>query len=639
MRGDNLCGILGHIGAIDKLDFEDALALIGHRGPDSFATHYSPPFSLGFHRLSIIDISEKSNQPMHSPDSRFSIIFNGELYNFVQIRNQLIENGHSFETNGDAEVILRSYIEWGENCLDRFNGMFAFAIFDNESEETFIARDRLGIKPLFFIKSENSFTFSSEPKSLIRATKATFNINHDSIVSYLCFRYPVSGASFFEGIESLSPGHWMKLDGFRVKETHKYWSLRKTLDKPKISDPDEAISLVSDHLKRAVELRMVADVPVGAYLSGGVDSSLITAIMANCSDSPIPTYSIGFPNSGYNEFEFSRLVSEQYNTKHTEIMIGMDDYLETLESLIRLKDAPLGVPNEVPLFLMSKILKNDITVVLSGEGADEIFGGYGRIFRSSEDIRFFEKWSEDKFESDTELGRRLTEIYGGPFQSEVDRFLHLYRYTPVDWLQKLIEPSLLEKFNDGESMQRFHDIFSDGGDLDHATQYMYVFEMLHLPGLLQRVDITTMGASVEARVPFVDHNLVELAFRIDKELKIRWNNGPVEMVGVDSSEYHDTPKWILKKVASELLPNSIIERKKVGFPVPLADWSEGEFSEIARERILSGEMIRSGIILKEGVEELFSLVSKNHQEAMIIWMLYNLEIFIQINRNIFSEIS
>ncbi len=638
MNGDNLCGILGHIGNIEKEDFEDALELISHRGPDSFETHYSPPFSLGFHRLSIIDISEKSNQPMHCMGGRFSIIFNGELYNFIDIRNQLVENGHTFRTDGDAEVILKSYIEWGENCLDSFNGMFAFAIFDNETKETFIARDRLGIKPLYYLSTENSFTFSSEPKSLIRATKATFRLNHDSIVSYLSFRYPVSGSSFFEGVESLSPGHWMKLEGFRVKETKKYWSLRETLDKPKISDPLEAISLVSEQLKRSVELRMVADVPVGAYLSGGVDSSLITAIMSNSSDSPISTYTIGFPNTGYNEFEYSRSVSNQYNTKHTEITIEMDDYLETLESLIRLKDAPLGVPNEVPLFLMSEILKHDITVVLSGEGADEIFGGYGRIFRSSEDNRFFEKWSKDNFESDSELGRRLNEIYGRAFQSEVDRFLHLYRYTPAVWLEKLVEPNLLEKFNVGESIQKFHETFSDVEEFDIATQYMYVFEMLHLPGLLQRVDITTMGASVEARVPFVDHNLVELAFRIDKELKIKWNDGPVDLIGLDSSENHDTPKWVLKKVASELLPNSIIDRKKVGFPVPLADWSEKEFSDMARERILSGEMIGSGIILKEGVEELFSLDAKNHQEAMIIWMLYNLEIFIQINKNILSEI-
>ena len=217
---------------------------------------------------------------------------------------------------------------------------------------------------------------------------------------------------------------------------------------------------------------------------------------------------------------------------------------------------------------MSEILKHDITVVLSGEGADEIFGGYGRIFRSSEDNRFFEKWSKDNFESDSELGRRLNEIYGGAFQTEVDRFLHLYRYTPAVWLEKLVEPNLLEKFNVGESIQKFHETFSDVEEFDIATQYMYVFEMLHLPGLLQRVDITTMGASVEARVPFVDHNLVELAFRIDKELKIKWNDGPVDLIGLDSSENHDAPKWVLKKVASELLPNSIIDRKKVGFPVP-----------------------------------------------------------------------
>ena len=632
-REIKLCGILGHIGEINRIDFEEALELMNHRGPDASATYFSPPFSIGHRRLSIIDISDQSNQPMHSADGRFSIVYNGELYNYRAIRKELADLGHVFQTEGDTEVILLSYIEWEEGCLERFNGMFAFAIFDHQSLQTFLARDRLGIKPLFFNSSDSGFTFSSEPKSLIRSLNRSFKLNIDSVISYLCFRYPVSGASFFEGINSLKPGHWMKLDRHNIKEIRQYWSLKASLDMPKISDQEKAVSLVLENLKKSIGLRMVADVKVGAYLSGGVDSSLITAIMSRMQDSPISTYTIGFPNSGFNEFEYSRMVSEKYNTKHTEIMIGMDDYLEKLQELVYLKDAPLGVPNEVPLYLMSKILKQDITVVLSGEGADEIFGGYGRIFRSAEDSRFLENWKEGNFETDSTLGLRLSERYGGEFKSEVERFLHLYRYTPTHWLEKLFSPNVLEDFNKGESISSFHNSFSEVEDLDPATQYMYVFEKIHLPGLLQRVDTTTMGASVEARVPFVDHKLVELSFRIDKELKLRWHDGPVEKIGADSSEVDDTPKWVLKQASVGLLPSPVINRKKVGFPVPLTDWMDGKFSDLAKKKILSGSMVKHGIVMRSGLEELLSLKSMSSQEAMLIWMLYNLEVFLEIHEN------
>jgi len=624
-----LCGILGSIGAVNQHRFRQALDLMEHRGPDAMGTHHRQPFSMGFRRLSIIDLSDEANQPMFTSDGRFGIIFNGEIYNFLEIKDELVELGYEFVTSGDTEVLLQAFKQWGPKCLDKLNGMFAFAVFDFVEEEVFIARDRLGIKPLYYLIDDGSFSFASEPKSLIHLSNRPFELNIDSLCSYLCFRYPVSGSSFFSGIESLPMGHWMKVKNGDIVQLERYWKLNDAFSLPKSGEADEQIELLRKKLESSVSKRMIADVPVGSYLSGGIDSSAITALMALNSNSPIHTFTIGFEEDGFNEFEFSRAVSEKFGTNHHEIVLDPQNYLANMEELIRIKDAPLGVPNEVPLFLMSKRLKKDITVVLSGEGADEIFGGYGRIFRSADDVKLINEWKDRDFESASDLGSRLRERYGGAFDSEIEMFLHLYRYTDLSRMNKLIGREKLENFLNGPTRVAFDRAFSEVEDQDFSTQMMYVFESLHLPGLLQRLDSTTMGASVEGRVPFVDHNLVEYAFTIPVELKMKWKEEPPEgIIGADSSEVFDTTKWILKQACSDVLPVEIIERKKLGFPVPLKAWFGSGIIDHAEKMIIHGRLVNSGLISAEGVREIIEEERNSGTESMLIWMLMNLEIFL-----------
>ncbi len=625
-----MCGILGLIGGVEIDRFNEALELLHHRGPDDSGTYHSGPFHLGFKRLSIIDLKPEANQPMFSKDKRYSILFNGEIYNFKAIRQELEELGLTFETSGDTEVILQAYIQWGTNIFERLNGMFSIAIFDFQGGEVILARDRLGIKPLFYHNSTDSFAFSSEIKSLIHLSDSKLHLNLDSLFSYLCFRYSVSGESLFSGFFSFPAGCWMKIRDSKIIEKERYWNLSNYANTELETDHEKIVTEVRKLLEDSVKRRMVSDVPIGAYLSGGIDSSAVAAIMAQNTDSSLRTYTIGFSDEGFNEFSFSRIVSNLYRTNHTEITLDSDDYLSTLRELIRIKDAPLGVPNEVPLYLMSKKLKEDITVVLSGEGADEIFGGYGRIFRSSEDVKLIEEWKNRDFSLESELDLRLSQRYGKSFESEIEMFLHLYRYNSLDTLEYLFGENIVNDFNHGSTLRKFEEVFSEVEKLDFQTKMMYVFENLHLPGLLQRLDSTTMGASVEGRVPFVDHHLVEYSFRIPNCLKMRWKSDPPEgIIGADSSENYDVTKWVLKEACRDILPEEIINRKKVGFPVPLQNWfGSGSLNDI-RSKLLNGIIVESGLISREKMGTFLMEENDSGTNPMLVWMLINLEIFFE----------
>ncbi len=624
-----MCGILGVIGQVDEVSFLQALNLLQHRGPDSIGQLHKGNFHLGFRRLSIIDLSEDANQPMLTSDGRYAIIFNGEIYNFKEIREELSQSGIRFATSGDSEVVLLAFQNWGADCLQKFNGMFSFAIFDFQEEEVFLARDRLGIKPLFYTFKEGNFSFASEPKSLLSLGSNDYQLNIESVISYLFFRYPIDDSSFFVGIESLPKGSWMRVKNNSIVQIEKYWSLKDALTKPAVESEEEAITEVRRLLERSVSMRMLSDVPVGAYLSGGLDSSIIVSIMSEISHTKVPTFSIGFEEEGFNEFYFSRQVASMNETTHTEILLHSDEYLDSLEELIRIKDAPLGVPNEVPLYLMSKRLKEDITVVLSGEGADEIFGGYGRIFRSADDIPLIQDWEERGFPIETNLDLKLKERYGKSFPNFIEVFLHLYRYNSLEIIEDLVGTDLLQNFLSGPSISKFYDSFQECDELDDSSKMMFVFENLHLPGLLQRLDSTTMGASVEGRVPFVDHELVEYAFRIPPSFKMRWKDKPVEkIIGAESSEEFDITKWILKEAFQEKLPDEIVTRKKIGFPVPLQTWFGSGAIDIAEEKILNGKLVQSGLFRSEGIKNIIDQERKSGSVSMLIWMLMNLEIFI-----------
>jgi len=644
-----MCGILGQInlgttGDIDKVKFKKALDLQEHRGPDDSDIYMEDTFIFGHRRLSIIDLDSHAKQPMVSKCGNYILVFNGEIYNYNEIKDELLEKGYGFTTSSDTEVLLYAYIEYGVDCIEKFIGMFAFAIQDKVNNLTYIVRDRLGIKPLYYTSQDDKFIFSSEIKSILELDKKEREINNNAVSSYFSFRYPILNDTFFNDISSLAPAHYIKISNNEMK-TIEYWNVAEKFKEQKNDKGEEYyIKELRNILESSIKYRMISDVPFGAFLSGGVDSSVITAIMAKNSSEPIKTFTIGFEEEGFNEFEYAKIVADKYKTKHREIVLSGEDYIETMENLISYKDAPLSVPNEVPLYLMSKELKKYITVVLSGEGADEIFGGYGRIFRSPYDLERLENLDKLDLSVDEkdEFIRALIKKYGvDTFSNEIEHFMNVYSYTSLSDKKELLSSDInLEKIENlfiDKFMSYFNELEAD----PYYNKLMYAFEKIHVVGLLHRADMTTMATSVEARVPFVDHRVVEFAFSIPLKYKLKWNSEKDKekakfLMSDKISEVYDTPKYILKKAYEDILPKEILYRKKMGFPVPLNNWFGGQFNEYAKKILLSAEAQSRNLYNIENIKEWLDSdkLSTDHSFAMKIWMLINLELF---NKKYFNK--
>ena len=601
-----MCGING-IFSINKIStIEQRIKKMNnsilHRGPDAGSYYLRQnKLALGHRRLSIIDTHEHSNQPMHSKTGVWHIVFNGEIYNFKEIKKEI---NYPFITESDTEVIIAAFetkgIDW---FLNKANGMFAMALFNSTSNEIYIIRDRLGIKPLFYYYDKEKIIFSSEIKAILSSGLVEAEFNALAIDEYLGNRYVREPYTFFKNIYQVTSGTYLKINSALEKEHITYWDLPSEFNINKEYDEEDLLNQLDQQLTKAIQYRLIADVPLGTYLSGGVDSSMITAITSLNKDEPVNTYTIGFKE--LNEFEYSKLVAERYDTHHHEIVMEKDDYVANWERLIKCKDAPLGVPNEIPLAIMSSKLKEKITVVLSGEGADELMGGYGRIFRSpfdysniSTDLSFYEYFIKD---------------YEYVSREMRDLFLN----TPKEYRKKF-DDKLISRFemqSNEESVFKF-------------------FHKYHVKGLLQRVDMTTMQTSVEARVPFLDHKLIEFTYsKIPYNLKLKWNNekDKEKSMTISSSEYSevlDTPKYLLRKLAYKYLPAEIVERKKVGFPVPLTEWFDN-LEELAEK------LLKDAFWLKNGTYE--DLISRSRNEAragQVLWMFINIELF---RKNYFEQ--
>lgn len=627
-----MCGILATFGDINNNtsdnEFQKALALQAHRGPNDNGFETFNGSRLGHARLSIMDLTDSGHQPMFSDCHKVALIFNGEIYNFKELKATLSLDGITFSSQSDTEVLLKAYLHYGIDCLESFIGMFAFIIVDKRPGKdcTYVVRDRLGIKPLFYYQSEKGYIFSSEVKSILALAKRKFPLNKKTVSSYFSYRYSILDETFFEGIQNLTPGSYLHITKEGTKQ-HKYWQLSNYVDQSEDKGEEYYLNGVEELLHSSIKYRMISDVPFGAYLSGGVDSSLVTAIMSKYTQAPIKTYTIGFSEEGYNEFEYADCVAKLYQTDHKAINIDASEYFNTLNKLVAYKDAPLSVPNEVPLYLMSKELKKDITVVLSGEGADEIFGGYGRIFRSSDDFI-----NQHALKEQPETSALFDKKYGQQvFSTDLEHFLFNYSYTKPELKHNLLAKNVDWQIIENELNRKFEQSFNEVPGADYQTKMMYTFETVHLQGLLSRVDTTTMATSVEARVPFVDHRLVEFAFSIPNKYKLKWNSKEDQALAKNkmadqSSEVHDTPKYILKKVGEKYLPDEVLYRKKMGFPVPLDKWLSGSFAEQAREILSDENNIANQVIDKNFVLSLLNdkNLVKNHNLAMKVWMVLNL---------------
>ena len=641
-----MCGLVGIVSPNQDKTLENSILLesmrrkIAHRGPDGYGSHCSGGVFLAHNRLSIIDI-EHGHQPMVSNDQRYSIVFNGEIYNFKDIRRDLIEQGAPIRTNSDTETLLYGYIHWGPDILSRLDGMFAFAIWDKKEQSLFLARDRMGVKPLYWSKVNDEIFFASEMKALLVVDKVEKNINYEAISSYLTFRQAVGDISFFKSINKVMPGTFMIYKNGSIT-TRTYYNLPN----PKIlKNKSEIFYIEKAHelLKNSVKSRMLSDVPVGAYLSGGLDSSLMVALMSNFSKETINTYSIGYEQEGYDESEYAKIVSDYYGTRHDNYYLGASDHFENLIETIRIKDQPLSIPHEVALHQLSLKISKDIKVVLSGEGADELFGGYGRVQRSPMDWKkiqvlkyFLPGKTQKKYMIKGQNGRDtpLSEI-----NNHMQHFFHVYNWMPFDEKRRIFSGDFNKLVdNDLSLIGKFEKIFEN---LKHSNAYdrvLYVFEKIHLGCLLERLDMMSMAASLEARVPFVDdHKLVEFVMSIPHHYKLRWKSrlSKVRSIFYQSSkvsEWLDHNKYILRKIGSNYLPDSIAFRKKLGFPTPLDAWFNAGFIAHAKEILLEPRSQERGIYDNAVVSSFLDTKQDISYDfyGKKIWMMLNVELWLRM---------
>lgn len=602
-----MCGIVGFLGdrdAFDRVTLEAACRVIRHRGPDASNVYWEPGVGLGHQRLSIIDLTDAANQPMVDPTGRVVLVYNGELYNYRELRELLRGLGHNFHTHSDTEVLLHAYLEYGEQCLSRLQGMFAFALWDGRNRTLLLARDRLGIKPLYYHVTPRALVFASEIKAILAVDGSLAKVDRQALHDYLTFRYTISPRTMFAGVSKLPPAHYMIVTDAGVR-TERYWApdYRKTEQR---SDEEWIVGL-RRQLTDCVRSHLVADVPVGVLLSGGLDSSVMAAAMQVQLTNRIKTFSVAFSEGGlFDERPFARKVAQHLQTDHHEICITAKDFMTALPEFVWHMDEPVADPAAIPLYYVSKLASEQVRVVLSGEGSDELLGGYAF-------------WSQYK---GYDRLRRFKMIPGGArkllrwanalwvHSPRFERYCDLSDY-PLSSYATMVPEFQDHVFTEEDKRQLYRlDLLGLQCPIDHVRaayretrefefldQMLYVSMMQWLPeDLLVKADKMTMAHSLELRVPFLDHTFVEFTARMPTGLKVKRVGGGYSV------------KYALKQAFKDMLPQEIVEREKLGFPVPYAKWFRYEMREMVRDILLSQSARESGLFRVSEIERLLKEV-------------------------------
>lgn len=611
-----MCGITGIVYKDKERRVEEPLLiemrdLLEHRGPDDAGLYIEGHVGLGHRRLSIIDISS-GHQPMTNEDGSLWIVFNGEIYNYKTLRESFLKKGHLFKTKSDTEVILHLYEEKGINCVSDLNGIFAFAIWDVNNQSLFLARDHMGVKPLYYTETDDAFLFSSEIKSIIKSGFLKPRCRQESVFEYFMFRHVSGENTLFEGVKILPPANTMLLKDHSVK-INQYWSPFPRQEDNNLSFENAAEEL-SCLLQDAVRMQLVSDVPLGAFCSGGLDSSLVAAIAARLTEQPINTFSVGFHEEEYDETQYARLVSNQYGTKHHEIKLGNQEFADLLPKMIWHNDEPLNFANSVQIYAISKLAKQFVKVVLTGEGSDELFAGYPRYFipRLSNYYKKLPSFIQDaalifsRYIGDHRIGK----IHKYSLYSSDDALLYNSGFLDRDFLSELLSDKYFETFPYRESSIKE----GEKADLDLATNLTFLDQKNYLVSILHRQDKMSMAASIESRVPFLDYRLVEFANKLPIQYKMR----------------HFQTKNILKKVAGNFLPQDIIKRKKSGFGVPLKNWLIDSFGLGRYTNMLCDEIVMNDFIKKEKIEEILrDHKAGRHDYSEFLWTAINFMIWMK----------
>jgi asparagine synthase (glutamine-hydrolysing) len=624
-----MCGIAGIV-APDRLHEDERARLtfmrdvLTHRGPDEAGLYCDEQAGLAHRRLSIVDLAQ-GQQPLANEDATVHVVFNGEIYNHAELRPGLEAAGHHYRTRCDTETIVHAYEQWGDACVERFRGMFAFAIWDARRRRLLLARDRMGIKPLYWTLASGHLLFGSEIKSILESGLVRAEANDRAIPELLGARYLSGTETLFRGIHRLLPGHLLTLER-GVAATRQWWDIpvgRAKQDARRLGDAD-AVDEFRCRLEDAVRSRLMSDVPLGMFLSGGLDSSAIAVLMSRMIDRPLETFSVAFRQRAFSELEYARQVVTAIRANPHEIVIDESDFFGALPRLVWHEDEPIAHPSSVPLYFVSKLARDFVTVVLTGEGSDELLAGYGRYPRALFNWRAGRFWAiaPDPIRHFVEetlvprlpsrLGRYARRSFLGMPRTPEAMFFDNFAAIGLRRQASLLAPRLAATAT--PEVYAASRIYFDAGN-GHSTtldRLLYADLKTYLVELLMKQDQMSMAASIESRVPFLDHYLVEFAAALPPRMKLRGF----------------TTKWILREAVRPLLPAAILTRRKMGFPVPFSEWMRGSGAGLARDVLLDARARQRGITNPGAVSALIDAHAYGSTDAGdAIWALLNLELW------------
>jgi asparagine synthase (glutamine-hydrolysing) len=611
-----VCGIAGIVRRDGAPVFDDEIrrmcgAMI-HRGPDADGVYLGPGVGIGMRRLSIIDL-DTGRQPISNEDGSVWIVFNGEIYNYRELRRDLERHGHVFRTASDTETIVHLYEDLGTQCVERLRGMFAFAIWDTRSRRLMLARDRLGIKPLYYAERDGELIFASELKPILALPSMEWEVSWEAASHlFTCLATPAS-QSIVSNIKKLEPGRIATTTNARSVHVERYWDVEFNPDLE--ASEDELVERLRELLAESVALHQVSDVPIGAFLSGGIDSSTVVATLAGLAPDRVKTFSIGFTEPGYDELQHARAVADRFGTDHHDEVLT-PDVIQIVEDLTWYLDEPFGDTSAIPTYMVSKLAAEHVKVVLSGDGGDELFAGYDKYLVEGRERRY-DRIPAPLRRAAGVIGDAMPEgARGRRFLQHLaldgaDRYLDALTLFRRDQQRQLFRAEALEQLDAYDPLTPARRCLNSArGTWLDALQYQDLQSYLPLD-ILTKVDRMTMAHSIEARPPLLDHKLVEFAASVPASIRLR----------------DGTTKYLLKRAMRGILPDAIIDRPKKGFAVPLAQWFRGELSEFARDVLLSDTCRRRGLFRTPYIERLFHLNTRGRDLDLQLWTLLSFELW------------